>query len=114
MVISAGGIETSGAVLSTTKIFCTPVATPPQLSIAVQVLTKVNSPAQSPAIIVSTLVNGVIPQPLKTVGVSKEGIDSSHSTVLSVKAEILGGKLFFNLKRAVLDVEFPHSSVAVK
>ena len=55
IVTLAGTLTNTGALVSTTVIFCCSVATLPHWSVAVQVLVKMKLPEQLPGVVVSSM-----------------------------------------------------------
>ena len=80
MVVAAGIVVNTGAVLSSTVITCDAVAVLPQASVAVNVLVTVYSLAHVPGVEASLVVMFTVPQASLAIAVPKDGV-SGHSIV---------------------------------
>ncbi len=113
MVVAAGIVVNTGAVLSSTVITCDAVAVLPQASVAVNVLVTVYSLAQVPGALASVVVMFTVPQASVAIAVPKDGV-SGHSMVVAAGIVVNTGAV---LSSTVITCDavavLPQASVAV-
>src|SRR4029079_1760501 len=113
IVVSAGIVVNTGAVLSSTVITCDAVAVLPQASVAVNVLVTVYSLAHVPGVEASLVVMFTVPQASLAIAVPKDGV-SGHSIVAAAGIVVNTGAV---LSSTVITCDavavLPQASVAV-
>src|SRR6187431_1613403 len=113
MVVAAGIVVNTGAVLSSTVITCDAVAVLPQASVAVNVLVTVYSLAQVPGALASVVVMFTVPQASVAIAVPKDGV-SGHSMVVAAGIVVnTGAVLSSSVITCCAVAVLPQASVAV-
>jgi hypothetical protein len=114
IVVGAGKVAITGAVISCTLIVCDAVDAFPHASVAVHVRVTLYSPVQSPTVVTSAKVKvKALPHASVAVATANTGVAGQFIVVAAGKAAITGAVISCTFIVCDAVDAFPHASVAV-